>query len=139
MKYNKEDLIAEFAGRVVRLNPKLLREKNITDPETIKKIVNSHVDKLKIFAEMDKTDDVIELHGFAKQIENLEFVQQDLWGFPRNSNYHYWNKVPKCTCPRMDNADTYGTKYRNIDMQCPVHGEIEKPKKKRRTFWTKWF
>jgi hypothetical protein len=73
---------------------------------------------------MKKTDDKSELKELAYTIENIEFMMQEAWGFPKDSNYHtHWFELPKCICPKMDNKDSYGTPYRVIRVDCPVHGK----------------
>jgi len=139
MKYNKEDLIAEYNGKTVLLNPRLLEKQEITDPKVIQKLVDSHIEKLKIIEQMDMSNDPVNLHNLAVDIEKIEFKQQELWDLPKNRDFHYWYNVPKCTCPQMDNQDNYGTPYRIVNDDCPVHGKLAPPKKMRRTFWSKWF
>jgi hypothetical protein len=139
MEFNKEDLIAEYNGKRVLLNPRLLKKQEIADPEVIQKLIDSHIEKLKIIEQMDMSDDPVNLHNLAVDIEKIEFKQQELWGFPKNRDYHYWYNVPKCTCPYMDNRDNYGTPFRLVDDNCPVHGKLAPLKKTRRTFWSKWF
>ncbi len=141
MKYKHEDLVAEYNGKYSVLNAKLLKRQKIEDPKTIKALVDSHIEKLKVFEAMDSTESPAILHKLAYDVQSIEFKLQKLWGFPKNSDYHYWWKVPKCTCPIMDNQDNYGTQYRNVDMNCPVHGQLgdKEIKKPKRTFWSKWF
>jgi hypothetical protein len=53
----------------------------------------------------------------------LEYKLQNLWGFPADKNKHkYWYQVKGCTCPKLDNLDTYGVKERWIADACPYHG-----------------
>lgn len=57
-------------------------------------------------------------------LEVWEFRLQDLWGFAQDSAYHkYWNFIPGCTCPKLDNSDLFGSNYRVITGSCPYHGE----------------
>jgi len=90
----------------------------------IEKLKEIHIERMKLEEQMENTNDPILLHKFAQKREQIEYRLQKVWGFPEDSNYHRWWEVPKCTCPRLDNLDNYPTKYRNIDLQCPVHGKL---------------
>ena len=118
------DLSVTYKGKITILNKKMLKRQGITDLKVIKALKVSHLIKFEIFEKMENTDDPQKLHQLAIELEQLEFAQQTLWGFEQNSNYHYWWKVPKCTCANMDNYDAYGTKYRHVNLNCPVHGKL---------------
>ena len=116
---------------ICTLNKKLIKIKKVSK-DNIEALRLSHVSLYTVKEEMSKTDDTIELKKLARQVEKIEYFQQELWGYKKNSNYHYWWKVPKCTCGGMDNMDSYGTKYRHIDSRCLVHKIINhtEPEKK---------
>lgn len=43
----------------------------------------------------------------AKQVTQIEYELQNLWGFSLDFGYHkHWNH-PGCKCPQMDNRDMY--------------------------------
>jgi len=53
----------------------------------------------------------------------IQYDLQTVWGFPRSRDYHRFWEVPKCTCPKLDNEDAYGTAMYYINKECPVHGD----------------
>jgi hypothetical protein len=106
---------------VIMLNKHLIREKNISD-ETLNNIKRVHHEKLFLFTEMDKTDNVETLRSYAKMITKLEFELQELWCFPKDIKFHKFWELPKCKCPKMDNDDAWGSGYYIVSGQCPIHG-----------------
>lgn len=107
---------------VYQLNEKLAQKQGCTDQEIIN-LVNLHQYKLSVFDLMEATDDVAELRRLADIVKSIEFELQKNWHFPQNADFHEWYRVPKCTCPVMDNADLRGTKYRIYAPNCPIHGD----------------
>lgn len=111
------------AGKVAYyLNESLAERQGVTDQEMIN-LVQLHQEKLTIFDQMQATTDRNELRRLAGLVETIEFEMQKNWHFPLNKTFHEWYKVPKCTCPKMDNEDRRGTTYQIIDAKCPIHGE----------------
>ena len=80
--------------------------------------------KFELFNEMDKEEDPKELRILDKKVTDNEFIIQELFNFPRNANFHRFWDVPKCECPKMDNEDSWGTKYCIISEKCKIHGRI---------------
>ena len=124
--YENKDLVVTYKDKAMMLNPRLLEQQGIEDMESINKLKDTHVERFKIFEAMENTDDSKELQELAIQFEKLEFKQQKLWGFEPNSDFHRWWEVPKCTCPKSDNRDAYGTPYRYYVGKCPVHTSLKK-------------
>ena len=120
---NKKKLIIKYKDKTVLLNRYILKRQNKDNEESINKIKDLHLRKLKIFDKMEQTDDVIKLHQFAKELEQIEFDLQKEWGFEQDRDFHRWWLVPKCTCPDMDNEEMYGMPYGMVDENCPVHGK----------------
>lgn len=109
----------------ILLNPDLIKKQKLDD-EAVMQIMKWHQFRLSVFDIMAETDDPIWLHRLAAMVEEIEYELQRLWRFPRSRDHHtWWNRVPKCRCPRMDNAERYGTPYRIISGACPVHGELK--------------
>ena len=138
MKYSPEELSVYYKNKPIYfLNPSLVEKQNLSK-ETIEELKLTHTEKAKVFEDMEATDDSIELRKLAKIVEEIEFKQQKLWGFEQNSDYHYWWKVPKCTCPDLDNREFYGTKYKHINGLCPIHGNIKNDNQNGKHFLKKW-
>jgi len=90
--------------------------------EDIELLKDTHVMRRIIFNCMEQTDDTSHLKRFAKMFEDLEFLQQELWKFGADKNFHRWFEVPKCTCPILDNFDRLGSESNVVDITCKVHG-----------------
>lgn len=57
-------------------------------------------------------------------IREIEYTLQELWGFPKDINYHtYWGRVKGCNCPSSDNQ--IGSPYKWVRTTCPFHGNME--------------
>jgi hypothetical protein len=108
-------------GQVVSyLNAGWIDSKGLT-PEDVKELQQSHSDLRDVYDMMEATDDVKELRKLAIMVTDIEFKQQLLWKFPMDRTMHNWYKVPKCTCPKMDNMDARGTEYWIVSGDCPIH------------------
>lgn len=111
-----------YEGRVVhKINSILFEKRNLTD-ETLEEMKIKYFEKVVLFDQMRKTDDTSVLKECAEKITQVDFELQRLWGFPQDKNFHDWYYVPKCTCPKLDNADNKGTEFRITNQDCPVHG-----------------
>jgi len=104
------------------INTRMLLDRGLGEKE-LQDIVKLHIEKLKIFELMEQTDETYRLKQYAKIVEYIEYCLQDIWGFPRNKNYHEWYLIPKCKCPTMDNSDCKGSRYQIINGSCPIHGD----------------
>ena len=106
------------------LNTKLIEQQNLTSQE-VAIITELHELMDKIFAEMEATEDPTRLQECVQTVEDIEFLLQEAWRFPKNRDYHcWWYQVPKCQCPWMDNQERWGTNSRIISGACPLHGTI---------------
>lgn len=118
-----EDTVVVFNGKpMYNLNASLVLRQGL-DVSELRALKSLHAEKLKYFKLMEETDDTTKLRECAKEVEYIEFEMQKNWHFPLDASYHEWYRVPKCTCPKMDNADRRGTAYKSIDPQCPIHGD----------------
>jgi len=107
-------------GRSIFLNRLLIRKQGCTI-ETVEKLKQVHYERLGVIFKMEETEDPVALKVLNRSITEIDFKLQELWGFPQDPNYHRWWEVPKCVCPKLDNTDSYGTNYRIIRGDCPVH------------------
>ena len=56
-------------------------------------------------------------------IAEIEYKLQKLWKFDISPDHQkYWFRVTGCTCPKLDNEDTFGTPYKIKNGDCPYHG-----------------
>lgn len=103
------------------LSKHFIKENDVSVNE-VAALQTSHKLKSYIFhlAENAKCD--TELKFLAEMFDALEFEQQELWGFDRNRNFHYFFDLPGCKCPKMDNRDWIGTGRKIYSGDCPIHG-----------------
>lgn len=113
---------AEGKWKKIFLNAEMVRKQRLSagDVTTIKYLSRL---KAKVFEQMRNTDDPKALRRLNKSVTELDYHLQVAWGFPKTLNKHRWWEVPKCLCPKMDNAENWGTKYRIINENCPIHGK----------------
>lgn len=117
------DLTITFPdGTATHLNKKLVASKGLSDA-TIDLLKHSHIYKWQLFKEMEDADNPHELQVIAKKVEEVEFYQQELWGFPKNADMHKFWEMPQCECAVEDNKEMYGTGHRVYADFCPIHGE----------------
>lgn len=109
----------KFKG--VHLNSILISKNNVSKSNQ-DIIMRLHEIKHYLFQFMESTDDVVKLKKYAKLVEDVEYKLQYHWGFNVDNKYHDWFRVPKCSCPRMDNQDVKGTGIRYTDSNCVIHG-----------------
>ena len=118
-----EDTAVVVDGETVyNLNAALVLKQGL-DASELRHLKSLHREKLKYFKLMENTDSRTFLKDYAKEVECIEFEMQKTWHFDQDKNFHEWYKVPKCTCPKMDNADFRGTSRRVIVSDCPIHGD----------------
>ncbi len=109
--------------QIGKINASLVKKQHVTDDQ-LEIIKQLHVEKEHIFDHMRRTDNQRLLVLLSDIVTEIEFDLQRVWGFECNKNMHrFWN-VPKCSCPKFDNEDRYGTPYTIVNLGCLVHGEI---------------
>lgn len=124
----------DLNGNTAPLNWELAQSQGCSDEE-MEAIVNSHIRRVVIFAEMAaynfaemaayKNTAIDELRRCAAELEELEFEMQAYWHFKHDRNHHtWWLFVPHCRCPKMDNQDPMYFGRRIILSGCPVHGGL---------------
>jgi len=109
------------------LSPSLAEKQKISDSrlENLKKL---HISKDELFEMMDLSDpenppSELFFPECAKLLKDIEFLMQKEWRFSEDEACHtWWCKAPHCTCPKLDNAERFGTKYKIIREDCPLHG-----------------
>lgn len=118
---NLSKYLVEYKTHKYYINKKLCDMQKLSE-DNIRGIVQKHIQKLMMFEQMEETDDPNKLKELAQIVNDIEFDLQELWGFALDENFHEWYLVPKCTCPKLDNIDRRGTKYRIFSGDCPIHG-----------------
>lgn len=105
------------------LNKRLLEKQHITSMglASLKHVHRERDHYVKGMAETPADNKEV-LQWFTGKITEADRELQKLWGFPVDDNYHKWWEVPHCCCGALDAQDSYGTPYRYINGQCPVHG-----------------
>lgn len=123
-KITEQDIHIQYGNRSSYLNMSAVLAQNL-DRETVLKLRDTHIEKLKVFEKMENTDDRKELQELAGQVEAIEYILQELWGFKPSKFMHEWYLVPKCTCLKGENQKRRGTVHeRYIDHFCLVHGDL---------------
>jgi len=115
----------------LKLNPKLLAENDVPE-KNIKKMKKQYKKLKQLFDNANYLYETARLNGWSetkkriakdigKQLEEIEMKLQKLWNFPQDDNFYtYWNLLPGCKCPQLDNKERYGNS-RIINCECPYH------------------
>ena len=118
-----ESRTATVHNKGIRLNERLILQQKLSEAE-VEQILCIHEYKLTICTKMEALPpDNPKVKAYAKRLEQLEFLLQDAWKFPRDANFHRFWEMPHCTCPKMDNEDAYPSDYYVLNLSCPIHGE----------------
>ncbi len=115
----------------VEFNKELLLKQKVTreqrqELEHIYALLENIVNVAKILQE---DDDLTYSTGYiiSNTIRDIEFQLQKNWNFPQNENFHtYQNKLPGCTCSKIDNDDRFGIEGKWITQTCPYHSFLIK-------------
>lgn len=123
-KLGEDHVVHHADGTQTYLNSALILSRGLT-ADDVRLLKQLHVQKSTCFQKMHKTKSVNELKELAHEVECIEFALQKTWGFAQDKNYHEWYLVPKCSCPKMDNAERRGTPYGVISGDCLIHGFVQ--------------
>ena len=110
------------SSKLSMINQNLVNRQKVS-AEDVKKIVKLQTIRKYFYDFIELSNDKEEIRRLDKIITQIEFQLQKLWGFPQNRNFHRWFDVPKCSCPKWDNADSLGSDFRIINHSCILHGE----------------
>jgi len=86
-------------------------------------IKEAFIEKHKLYLQMKTTRSKAKLIELAEEAHCLEFIIQDLYGFPMNTDFHRFWTMPHCSCPVMDNEDNYGSGFAVTSGECKIHGK----------------
>lgn len=109
-------------GYTTVLNPELLQSQK-RSLEDIAEILGLHARKIALFKDMETANE-FSLEAYGRELREVEYALQRAWNFPQSAKYHKFWEVPRCTCPKLDNAERYPTGNYVINETCLVHGEI---------------
>ena len=123
-----EDLAIKYKGKVVKLSKDLIKRNGVSF-EAISRLKTLYYHKMILFEAMENIDDSKTLRKYDIKLTKIEFEIQKRWNFKPDLNYHKFWERPKCTCPKMDNNERWGTGYSIINGRCPLHGVTEWSKK----------
>jgi hypothetical protein len=71
---------------------------------------------------IEQLESEINIKETLDKLTDTEYLIQEGWGFDKNPDYHYFSfKAKNCTCPKLDNMDMIGSKYRVYSSICPIH------------------
>lgn len=110
-------------NNVTELNPTLLREQDLS-PSHIEALETSHRIRQILFDLAAHSGNKVELKILGWLFDELEFCQQEIWGFDQDARHHRFFDLPGCTCPKSDNEDRLGHRQAIYDKSCPVHGHL---------------
>ena len=110
-----------FRKKNFSLNKNLISSQNI-DGYDVVKLLKLHQIKNCFFNLAEKFDDKSDLKYISEIVTEIEFQLQNVWRFNQDLVYHKFWELPKCSCPKMDNEDVYGTGHRYINSNCIYHG-----------------
>lgn len=110
------------------INSRLAIERNLSF-ETIAKIERLHcirdgwknILQLIVVTNKDVKNPLIK--EIVKNLEDVEYRLQGLWGFEKTLKYYHFWDLPGCECPVLDNKDRLGTNTFVKNSSCPLHGE----------------
>lgn len=116
-----QDYAVYYGDRIVYyISHQLVKSQGVQSK--LEKIKEVHQLKLAILDLMANPQSQKELKQLALDIQECEFELQELWGFSKDARFHKFWELPKCTCPKIDNADAYPTGYYIYSDNCPIHG-----------------
>lgn len=104
----------------ILLNQRLIEKQKLT-PKEIEEIYALHEQKQKLYKLIEKEADSSKLPRYAEDLQALEFKLQEAWRFKKDANFHRFWETPRCTCPKMDNRENWGTDMYSVSGDCPLH------------------
>ena len=107
------------------LSPGLLKIQNVSEAQ-IARLLELYEELSQLFDRARDADSDEQCKVIAAELKDLEFQLQDNWNFPRSEDHHsYQFRLPGCTCPKIDNAERFGTPYKIITTTCKFHGDCK--------------
>jgi len=99
-------------------NRRLIEQNNVSDDDVLTLTI-LHQEKDSLFELLEEIDDKTdaEIYEIVLEIEDLEFLMQQVWKFKQDKKYHtHWAYTPNCTCkkPRFNPECEYSP-------SCKIH------------------
>ena len=115
------EIFTHVSNKLSTINQNLINRQKVS-ADDVQKIVKLQTIRKYFYDFIELSDDKEEIRRLDKIITQIEFKLQKLWGFPHDRNFHRWFDVPKCSCPKWDNAESLGSDFRIINPNCIIHG-----------------
>lgn len=124
-KFTEDQLTVYYNDKpLTRLNGSLAERQGVT-LERLTKLKESHVDRYLTERQLEQASRVEDIQMLFQEWTRLNFLQQKLWGFPEDANFHPSHRLSKCSCgATMDNDERIGTPYRVVVSGCPIHDPL---------------
>lgn len=105
-------------------NKHLAEKLGLTEDQTLRigRLHSLQYDVNVLLADTIENGDMWLAKELLTPIEQMEYLLQDAWGFPRDKNYHKFWYIFGCLCPILDNEERYPTGVYIINGECPLHG-----------------
>ena len=116
------EIFTHVSNKLSTINQNLVNRQKVS-ADDVQKIVKLQTIRKYFYDFIELSDDKEEIRRLDKIITQIEFQLQKLWGFPQDRNFHRWFDVPKCSCPKWDNAESLGSDFRIINPNCILHGK----------------
>lgn len=114
------ELVVTNRDESMTLNKSLLDRQNCW--QNLDLIKSLHMERMELEHVMELVSNPSHLKELFQIWTDIQFDLQEAWGFPRSKDHHMFWTVPRCTCPVLDNRDSYPSGYYYIASKCPIHG-----------------
>lgn len=123
-KFTEDQLTVYLNDKpLTKLNGSLAERQGVT-LERLAKLKESHVDRYLTERQLEQASRVEDIQMLFQEWTRLNFLQQKLWGFPEDANFHPSHRLPHCTCPKMDGDERLGSKFAVRTSGCPIHDPV---------------
>ena len=114
-----ELIVIKYKHYKAALNPRFLNANNAAD--SVDLIKQLYKNKFKLYVSMEKESDQAKLQKLAGKVWANEKEIQKAFNFQPNENFFRFWEMPKCSCPVLDNQDTWGTSIHYYSATCVLH------------------
>jgi len=101
----------------VKLNPHLVKKQKLTSRD-IERLMPAYEELALILSK----DCPLPVDEIEDAITGAEYKLQRLWQFDLNYKMHsYWFHSERCSCPKVENSELFGTGLRHYGRECELH------------------